>query len=482
MKRNLTIWLILLCVCSFAAADRVTLDPTKTQVALPMPVAPIIDGIIENAEWQMAGGSRPGGAEAYWRMVVDENAEDFVRGGDITAGVGPWGPEDFGAQIYVGYDSKYIYVAVRVTDDEIWDDSAAANSQNGETWQDDSVEIFFDGDNSNFATRDTTGTNPEVVGSGGQFVITTNNAYREAEAGNPGYGPDKAWYALTDFSNNGYMAEFRVSLATLGNPKPGDIIGFTVTVNDDDDGDVLENQYTWCGKTHEEITYGNLILGPRTYNAPVATPTIDGKITAGEYGTAAEMLVNKFTGVYNLLSGDDVWEEGDQAFKAWVVHDTQAVYIGLDVTDDAVVTDTAAAGSEDGNTWEDDAIEVFIDANFTKTSGRDSTILYEGQFVLTPNGAHRDAEANNPTWGENADWFAKTTQTATGYQMEFKIKKATILNPANNSIVGFDICLDDDDGAGRKTQLSWAGDAHNEATYGELKLSVTTPITEWSLF
>ena len=58
------------------------------------------------------------------------------------------------------------------------------------------------------------------------WVITANNAYRENEAGNPGYGETAAWFAKTTVNNNGtgYDAEFRISLALLGNPKPGDKI------------------------------------------------------------------------------------------------------------------------------------------------------------------------------------------------------------------------------------------------------------------
>src|SRR6185436_5992894 len=151
---------------------------------------------------------------------------------------------------YAGYDAENLYVAVRVTDSTITTDNALEGSANGNTWMDDSVEVFVDGDNSNFPIRDTSGTNPEVVGTGGQFVITANNAYREAEAGNPGFGENAAWFAKTTVNDTGYDAEFRISLSAIGNPKPGDVIGFTVAVNDDDDGDAGERQVIWVGLPH----------------------------------------------------------------------------------------------------------------------------------------------------------------------------------------------------------------------------------------
>ncbi|NUN96470.1 MAG: hypothetical protein HUU16_09880, partial [Candidatus Omnitrophica bacterium] len=184
----------------------------------------------------------------------------------------PASSADLSFTIYAGFDSKNLYVAVRVTDDLLVNDDAFPETPNGNTWMDDSVEIFIDGDNNNFAFRDTTGSNPDVVGTGGQFVITANNAYREAEAGNPGFGANAAWYAQVKPREEGgavvgYDAEFRVSLAAIGNPKPGEIIGFTVGVNDDDDGAGGERQVMWVGIPHTESTYGNLLLQGLSYTA-----------------------------------------------------------------------------------------------------------------------------------------------------------------------------------------------------------------------
>ncbi len=350
------------------------------------------------------------------------------------------------------------------------------------------MEIFVDGDNSNFATLDTTGTNAEVVGTGGQYVITANNAYREAEAGNPGFGEDKAWFAKTDWTDTGYVAEFRISMSTIGNPQAGEIIGFSVAVNDcDTDG---TRQVIWCGTAHTEATYGNLYLGPKSYTAPKVTtsPTIDSVINASEYANASTISVDNHTGYYDLESGDDTWENGDNAYEAWVVHDENAIYVAVDVTDDVIVTDTASEGSEDGSTWEDDAVEIFFDANNDKNTTYTNSSLtdhpaFEGQYVITPNNAWRDNEAGNPLYGESDDWYALTTQTGAGYRAEFKITKSALLDPVDGTIMGFTIGLDDDDGSGRKLQLLWQGRAHYEPSYGSLTLSSEgTAVPEWSLF
>jgi hypothetical protein len=308
------------------------------------------------------------------------------------------------------------------------------------------------------------------VDTGGQFVIALNNAYRHAEAGNPGYGPNDAWYARTDFTDVGYDAEFRISLDAIGNPQPGDVIGFSLAVNDDDDGDSAERQVIWAGSTHVEASYGNLVIGGKSYTAPkAAAPTIDGIIDPDEYAGAQAEVVNGQTGVYNLPSGDDTWEEGDHSYTYWVTHDDEAVYVGVDVVDDQIVTDSAEAGSEDESTWIDDSIEIFFDADDSDDTDRGAG-EFEGQYVLTANGAWRDNEANNPTYGENDDWFAVASETDTGYAIEFKVNKSALLNPEDGTIMGWNVALNDDDGADRKLQLNWSGRPHSEFTYGFLTL------------
>lgn len=446
-------------------ADRDKPDSTKTQLAPLMPAPPVIDGVIDAEEWQFANGST-----GNWRVTADPNSTNGLRGGVLVSGPAPFDNADLSYQIYAGYDSNHLYIALRVTDSILFDDSAAADSANGNTWEDDSVEVFVDALNANPAAWSTNQ-------PGGQYVITINNAYRQMEAGNPGYGPEAAWYAKATWTDTGYDAEFRISLATLANPKLGDVLGFTIAVNDDDGGGAIDNtvdrQVTWVGTPHQPVTYGNLILGYKVYRAPLvsAAPVLDGTINPNEYASAQAIPINPTTGAFQLSAGGDTWPPGDMEAVAWAVHDDEAIYVAVSVTDDLVVTDTAEAGSEDGNTWEDDSVEIFFDADRDRNRGG-PTLDFEGQFVLTANGAHRDNEARNPTFGQNDDWFAAASTTTNGYQVEFKVKKTILLNPTNGTVMGFNIALNDDDAtAGRKAQLNWNGDPHQEYTYGDIVLA-----------
>jgi anaerobic C4-dicarboxylate transporter len=52
-----------------------------------------------------------------------------------------------------------------------------------------------------------------------------------------------------------------------------------------------------------------------------------------------------------------------------------SVYVAVDVTDDLLVNDSAEAGTEDGSTWEDDSVEIFV---FLDTDGLAHEFLRRG--------------------------------------------------------------------------------------------------------
>ena len=384
--------------------------------------------------------------------------------------------DDLSCQIRARYDANNLYMAIQVRDSSIQTDSAEPDSRNGNTWMDDSVEVFVDGANSNDAAWA-----PGQLG--GQYVITANNAYRENEAGNPGYGETAAWFAKTTLTANGYDAEFRISLAILGNPKPGVIIGFNVAVNDDDDGGDAERQVSRSGVPHKPVTYGNLLLGPPSYSAPKVTsaPKVDGVINAAEYAGATEITLDPHRVVYSLDEGDDTWTAADQTFSFRVVHTTDAVYVALDVIDDQIVDDTVAPGT-DGNVWQDDSIEVLFDANHDHSPGNPlNDPVFTGQWMnFTASGAWRDSTTTDTVrstnFGPASAWFAATSRTARGYQVELVIKKSALLDPPDGFTMGFNVALNDDDNANvpdrlqPKTYSLWCGHEFQEFSYGHLTL------------
>jgi hypothetical protein len=443
-----------------------------------LPAPPEIDGVINTDEWRSANG-----ATGNWRISYDANQTNMVRGGVLLFGPDLTETADFGYQIYGGYDSNYLYIAVRVTDSILNSDSADPDSANGKVEDDDSVELYLDPMNENAA-------NYPPGSIGGRYAIAVNNAYAGSQSS--AYGDNQAWYARATASElgTGYDVEFRISMSSLNNPKFGDVLGFTVVVNDDKDGGPVnksaDRQISWVGAPHQPVGYGNLILGHKTYSAPLVTqsPTVDGKINASEYAGATDIPINLRTGQPQTSAGVDAWPPGTFEAVAWAIHDASSVYVAVDVIDTIVVTDTAEAGSEDGTTWEDDSVEIFFDADLDLNHGG-PTQDYEGQYVLTANGARRDNEARNPpSFAETGDWFGAATLTPKGYQIEFRVSKTSLLNPTNGTVMGFNIALNNDNGAGRAAQLSWNGDPHQEYTYGQLTLGPSVPagelkITKW---
>ncbi|MCI0538180.1 MAG: hypothetical protein L0Z50_23485, partial [Verrucomicrobiales bacterium] len=182
---------------SISAAALRTFDDTKTQIALPLDAPPVIDGVIDTAEW---------GRASVWQVTADPNLADGIRGGNTGDGAAnpPADSSDLSFQIYAGYDANNLYVAVRVTDSVIQSDSAEANSVDSTTWMDDAVEVFIDGDNGNFEPRDQAqyldGMGKNSTNSA-QFVITANNAVYTYGTG--GYGEDKFWFAKTAVRGDG---------------------------------------------------------------------------------------------------------------------------------------------------------------------------------------------------------------------------------------------------------------------------------------
>jgi hypothetical protein len=187
--------------------------------------------------------------------------------------------------------------------------------------------------------------------------------------------------------------------------------------------------------------------------------------------------------MYDISSGDDVFPLGDHGFSAWAVHDADAIYVAVDVTDDKVVHDTAFL-PDALVTWEDDSVEIFFDADHDREAGN-SAALGEGQYVFTSNGTPRSDPIGGPfhVFGTNDDWFAATSTNAGGYQVEFKVKKSALRDPPDGATLGFHIAVNDDDGdsaltpccggvgTGLKAHFGWNGFASAELTYGTLTLA-----------
>jgi hypothetical protein len=184
-------------------------------VARRLPAPPTIDGVVNAAEWERAGGNAD-----YWQVTPDTNS--WVSGGIRGGVVGdvpdlPTDADDLSFRVLVGYDDDNLYIAVKVTDDVISTDTVEAGMV-GFVSEDDSAEVYVDGYNGNAATL-ANGDRDDKVG--GQYAISANNAYLDLGALDPSYGPDGNWYALTALTATGLRSGIPHLPRDSGQPPAG---------------------------------------------------------------------------------------------------------------------------------------------------------------------------------------------------------------------------------------------------------------------
>src|SRR5689334_20649119 len=151
----------------------------------------------------------------------------------------------------------------------------------------------------------------------------------------------------------------------------------------------------------------------------------------------------------------------NNAVKFGVLWNTTYLYVAYTVTDANLFNDSQ-------NDWDDDAVELYIDAD---NNGGTSYGTNDRQFAKGWNSS-TIWERLNKTTGVLHAWSA----ISGGYAVELAIPWSNIgiSNPAVNLRIGFDIANDDDDNGGsRESQLMWNGDNDNwqyPRNFGDLLL------------
>ncbi|WP_168119515.1 sugar-binding protein [Paenibacillus sp. HB172176] len=145
--------------------------------------------------------------------------------------------------------------------------------------------------------------------------------------------------------------------------------------------------------------------------------------------------------------------------------DDQYLYVGIKVLDANLVNDSGS------DSFDDDSVELFLDANHSKGATYD---VFDWQFRKRYNDSGL-FELHGETVGVKHAWAAITG----GYAVELAIPWINFgITPTGSQVIGFDIAVnDDDDGATRDGQLVWAGEANNyqnTSAFGDLALSAAT--------
>jgi uncharacterized protein (DUF2141 family) len=156
--------------------------------------------------------------------------------------------------------------------------------------------------------------------------------------------------------------------------------------------------------------------------------TIDGNLNDGVWSLAERATRSAIGTSNNSTSFAALW-------------DNNYLYVAVQVTDSNLHKDST-------NLWDDDAIEVFIDAKHDRQSVFNND---DRQLIVDING-------NLFEQGGRTTGVLRSVQTtATGYTVEMAIPWSNLgLTPTENLTIGFDIANDDDDNGGnRDSQLTW---------------------------
>lgn len=204
---------------------------------------------------------------------------------------------------------------------------------------------------------------------------------------------------------------------------------------------------------------------PLVVNCDRGTPVLDGVLN--EWGGDVAVI-----DVVEQIASPALWTgPADCSAKFYAMWDDTNIYIGVEVTDDVIVTDQT-----DGNIWKNDCAEIFF-ATTNSVAGH----AEHYQYGITPNGIiwNWDNMDGNGSQVPNYVQLA-TSETGSGYVMEFAIEYSNMASLSFNSgdVIGYHVCVDDSDGPDENPafQISWTGlAAHDQSTgFGHLILTSNT--------
>ncbi|OAS17909.1 endo-1,4-beta-xylanase [Paenibacillus oryzisoli] len=171
------------------------------------------------------------------------------------------------AQLRAMWDVQNLYVYAIVLDSNLSDANANA-------WEQDSVEIFVDQNN---------GKTDIYQGDDGQYRINFKNGKTVG-----GHATSNNYTSATKIVDGGYVVEAAIALDTI-TPQAGNVIGFDLQVNNDQDGGSRDSVFSWndpTGQSYQNTSrFGVLKLeqvqasdSSTSYTSSVTTPVPEGAV------------------------------------------------------------------------------------------------------------------------------------------------------------------------------------------------------------
>jgi VCBS repeat-containing protein len=192
------------------------------------------------------------------------------------------------------------------------------------------------------------------------------------------------------------------------------------------------------------VTVSITVTPATVYDASVTetdtAPTIDGTLDA-VWSSAPVYAMS------NVLLGS-ASSDSDLSGNWRAMWDSSNLYVYVSVLDDTDVHDTA------NNPWDDDSVEIYIDADNSKGTSYDGVNDYQYGFERTDGTVYTGYSSATNTSGIQ---FSMPTQSG-GYVLEVSIPWSTLdVWVSQGSLIGLDVHVNDDDDGGstRECKKAW---------------------------
>ncbi|RPH98663.1 MAG: T9SS C-terminal target domain-containing protein [Calditrichaeota bacterium] len=427
---------IAICGSAFAWVDADSvMNIVKTSTA------PIIDGVMDDV-WKMVGKERLTKFDLVDATIADDWFDCF---GTVRA----------------LWDEENLYLFLEMNDETI-----ATTSESASNYEYDSVEMYFDADNSKTDGAFDSIDDIQLRYNLGQTALDEIDTGFGSGGTDWGFAKDVTAYAAVE-TGMGWNLEVQIPLADLKLPSGEAAVnhefGFDVQINDRD-GEQRDHMLRWWANSNQEWTNAGLFGTARfindyvvnDYALPVGkgafVPNIDGELET-EWCDIPDLSENVYSA--NTAANKSAWNDG--TFNIKIMWNGDKIYLFAKAWDDLIqmVGDYQADGFElyfDGDNSKAEAnYDGIDDVQLRIKYGIESTANINAGGVVAPAGFAKDSI--DFSWLESDD----------GWNIELSIPLATLnISAEAETEFGFDVQFNESDAANvRETGSKWWSSSDN---------------------